>query len=119
VDVNKVRAEFPILQKKVNGKPFIYFDSACTTLKPKPVIDAVVAYYTEYTGCAGRSIHKFATKTTENFEKAREKIAKFINAKRAEEVIWTKNTTEAINLVSHSFKFNKGDKVMKIGRAHV
>jgi len=118
MDINKVREDFPILSKKVNGKPFIYFDSACTSLKPKKVIDAILAYYTEYTGCAGRSVHKFATKTTEEFEKAREKVAKFINAKKPEEIIWTKNTTEAINLVSHSFKFNKGDKVLTTNLEH-
>jgi cysteine desulfurase/selenocysteine lyase len=118
MDIDKIRQDFPILSKKINGKSFIYFDSACTSLKPKKVIDAILAYYTEYTGCAGRSVHKFATRTTEEFEKAREKVAKFINAKRPEEVIWTKNTTEAINLVSHSFKFNKGDKVLTTNLEH-
>ena len=118
MDIDKIRQDFPILQKKVNGKPFIYFDSACTSLKPKSVVDVTVAYYTEYTGCAGRSIHKFATRTTQEFEKAREKVAKFINAKREEEIIWTKNTTEAINLVAHSFKLNKGDKVLTTNLEH-
>jgi cysteine desulfurase/selenocysteine lyase len=118
MDVEKIREDFPILQKKVNGKPFIYFDNACTTLKPKKVIDSILAYYTEYTGCAGRSIHKFATKTTEEFEKAREKVAKFINAKKPEEIIWTKNTTEAINLVAYGFKFNKGNKIITTNLEH-
>lgn len=118
MNVDRIRQDFPILQKKINGKPFIYFDSACTSLKPKMMIDAVLAYYTEYTGCAGRSVHKFATKTTEEFEKAREKVSKFINAKKPEEIIWTKNTTEAINLVSHSFNFNKGDKVLTTNLEH-
>ena len=118
MDIDKIRQDFPILSKKIDGKSFIYFDSACTSLKPKKVIDAILAYYTEYTGCAGRSVHKFATRTTEEFEKAREKVAKFINAKRPEEIIWTKNTTEAINLVSHSFKFNKGDKVLTTNLEH-
>jgi len=118
MDIDKIRSDFPILNKKINGKSFIYFDSACTSLKPKKVIDAILAYYTEYTGCAGRSVHKFATKTTEEFEKSREKVAKFINAKKPEEIIWTKNTTEAINLVAHSFKFNKGDKVLTTNLEH-
>jgi cysteine desulfurase/selenocysteine lyase len=118
MDIDKIREDFPILSKKINGKPFIYFDSACTSLKPKKVIDAILAYYTEYTGCAGRSVHKFATKTTEEFEKARGKVSKFVNAKRPEEVIWTKNTTEAINLVSHSFKLSKGDKVLTTNLEH-
>lgn len=118
MNIEKIREDFPIFQKKINGKPFIYFDNACTTLKPKQVIDAIVAYYSEYTGCAGRSIHKFATRTTEEFEKAREKIAKFINAKKSEEIVWTKNATEAINLIAHGFKFDKGDKVLTTNLEH-
>lgn len=118
MDAERIRSDFPILQKKVNGKPFIYFDNACTSLKPKTVIDAVVAYYTEYTGCAGRSLHKFATRTTNEFEGAREKIAKFINAKRSEEIVWTKNTTEAINLVSHGLNLSRGDKVVTTNLEH-
>jgi len=118
MDVNKVRDDFPIFKKKVNGKDFIYFDSACTTLKPKQVINAVTAYYSEYTGCAGRSIHKFATATTEAFEKSREKVAKFINAKKPEEIVWTKNTTEAMNTVSHGLKLNKDDKVLTTNLEH-
>ncbi|OGI12699.1 hypothetical protein A3K64_03955 [Candidatus Micrarchaeota archaeon RBG_16_36_9] len=118
MDIEKIREDFPILQRNVNGKPFIYFDSACTSLKPKRVIDAIVSYYTEYTGCAGRSVHKFATKTEEGFEGAREKIAKFINAKKPEEIVWTRNTTEAINLVAHSFRFNKGDRILTTNLEH-
>lgn len=63
MDVEKIREDFPILKKKINGKPLIYFDNACTTQKPRQVIDAVVEYYTEYTGCAGRAVHKLSTKT--------------------------------------------------------
>ena len=113
-DVKKIREDFPLLKKA----KIIYFDNACTTLKPQQVIDAIVRYYSEYTGCAGRSLHKLATKTTEEFEGARAKVAKFINAKRPEEIIWTKNTTEAINLVSHSFRLNEGDKVLTTNLEH-
>lgn len=118
MNIDNIREDFPILSKKVNGKPFIYFDNACTSLKPKQVIDAVVGYYSDYTACAGRSVHKFATRTTQEFERAREKVSKFINAKKPEEIIWTKNTTEAINLVSHSFRFNKGDKILTTNLEH-
>jgi cysteine desulfurase / selenocysteine lyase len=118
MNIDKIRSDFPILGKKVNGKDYIYFDSACTTLKPKSVVDAIVAYYTEYTGCAGRSVHKFATRTTNEFEKARMKVAKFINAKRAEEIIWTRNTSEAMNIIAHGFKFEKGDKVVTTNLEH-
>lgn len=117
-NIEKAREDFPILRKNVNGKPFIYFDSACTTLKPQQVIDAIVRYYSEYTGCAGRSIHKFATRTTEEFEKSREKVARFVNAKKPEEIIWTKNTTEGINLVANSLKLNKEDKVITTNLEH-
>jgi cysteine desulfurase / selenocysteine lyase len=118
MNVDKIRGDFPILGRKFNGKDFIYFDSACTTLKPKKVIDAVVSYYTEYTGCAGRSVHKFATRTTDEFEMARKKVADFIGARKTEEIIWTKNTTEAMNIVSHGFRFNKGDKVITTNLEH-
>jgi len=118
LDVNKIRKDFPLLQRMINGKPIIYFDNACTTQKPQQVVDATVKYYTEYTACAGRSVHKLAIKTTEEFERAREKLAKFINTKRTEEIVWTKNTTEAMNLISHGFKFEKGDKVLTTNLEH-
>ena len=114
MDAKKIREDFPLIKKS----GIIYFDNACTTLKPKQVVDAVVEYYTEYTGCAGRSIHKLATKTTEKFEGSREKVAHFINAKEPSEIIWTKNATEAINLVSHGFNFKKGDKVITTNLEH-
>ncbi len=114
MDVENIRKDFPLLQKR----NVIYFDNACTTLKPKQVIDAFLAYYSEYTGCAGRSIHKLATETTEKFEKARESVARFVNAKRHEEIVWTKNTTEAINIVAHGFHFERGDKVITTNLEH-
>jgi len=114
MDVEIIRQDFPLLQKR----KLIYFDNACTTLKPKQVIDAILAYYSDYTGCAGRSIHKLATETTEQFEKSREKVAKFVNARKNEEIVWTKNTTEAINIVAHGFKFERGDKVVTTNLEH-
>ncbi|MDI6798706.1 MAG: cysteine desulfurase [Candidatus Aenigmarchaeota archaeon] len=114
LDAEKLREDFPLLRES----KVIYFDNACTTQKPKQVVDAIVEYYTKYAACAGRSLHKLATKTTEEFEKAREKVAKFINAKKSKEIVWTKNTTEAINLVANSFKFEKGDKVLTTNLEH-
>jgi cysteine desulfurase/selenocysteine lyase len=114
MDVEKIREDFPLIKKS----KIIYFDNACTTLKCQQVVDAVVEYYTEYTGCAGRSIHKLATKTTEKFEESREKVVRFVNAKEPAEIIWTKNTTEAINLVAHGFNFKKGDKVITTNLEH-
>jgi cysteine desulfurase/selenocysteine lyase len=117
MNVDKVRDDFPILKRQFNGKPIVYFDNACTTFKPKQVIDAVVGYYTEYTGCVGRSVHKLSKKSEEKFEESREKVAKFINAKH-DEIIWTKNTTEAMNIVSKGFNFKKGDKVLITNLEH-
>ncbi|MDD5163459.1 MAG: cysteine desulfurase [Candidatus ainarchaeum sp.] len=118
MNIEKIRSDFPVLQKQVNGKPFAYLDSACTSLKPKPVLDAMNSYYSDYTGCAGRSVHKFAKRTEEEFAKARAKAAKFVNAKKPNEIIWTKSATEAINLVAHSLKFEKGDRVVTTNLEH-
>lgn len=118
MNISKIREDFPILSSKVDGKNFIYFDSACTTLKPKVVIDAMVSYYSEYTGCAGRSVHKFATRTNNEFDDARKKVAKFVNAKRPEEIIWTRNTTEAVNIVAHGLELKKGDRVLTTNLEH-
>jgi cysteine desulfurase/selenocysteine lyase len=117
MNIDKVRNDFPILKKQFNGNPIIYFDNACTTFKPKQVVNAIVEYYTEYTGCVGRSIHKLSKKSEEKFEESRDKVAKFINAKH-EEIIWTKNTTEAINLVAKGFNFKRGDKVLTTNLEH-
>ena len=117
MNVERIREDFPFLKQKINGKPIIYLDNACTTLKCQQVVDAVVEYYTEYTGCAGRSIHKISKKTDEKFEESRNKVAKFVNAK-SDEIIWTRNATEAINLVAKSFDFNKGGKVVTTNLEH-
>jgi cysteine desulfurase / selenocysteine lyase len=118
MNVSKIREDFPILARKVDGKDYIYFDSACTSLKPKAMIDDILAYYSEYTGCAGRSVHKFATRTNREFDEARKKVAKFVNAKKPEEIVWTKNTTEAVNMVAHGLDFKKGDKVVTTNLEH-
>ena len=106
MDFDKIRSDFPVLQKNL-----IYFDNACTTLKPKSVIDAVTAYYSEYSGCAGRSVHKLSMKTEEEFEKARKNVASFVGAP-PEELVWTRNATEAMNLVAKSLDFSQKNKVV-------
>ena len=102
MDGKKIREDFPIFSKRPD---LVYFDNACTTLKPRQVIDAIVSYYSEYSACSGRSAHKMAREVDEKFEKAREKVARFVGAGK-EEIVWTKNTTEAINLVANSFDFS-------------
>ena len=107
MDVEKIRAEFPVLQTQ----KVVYFDSACTTLKPRAAIEAERQYYEEVSGCAGRSAHFLARKTSEMFESAREKVAKFVNAK-GEEVVWTRNTTEGLNLVIRSLDYSARRKIV-------
>ncbi|MDD5337734.1 MAG: aminotransferase class V-fold PLP-dependent enzyme, partial [Candidatus ainarchaeum sp.] len=104
----KIREDFPILQKY---KDLIYLDNACTTLKPKPVIKAMMAYYEEYGGCAGRSAHMLSRLVAEKLDEGRARIASFVGAK-PENVVYTKNCTEAINLVAKTFDFSKRKKVV-------
>jgi len=112
MDVEKIRGDFPVLRSKVT-----YFDSACMSLKPTQVVEAQNAYYEEYSGCAGRSLHKLGKKTEEKFEEARQKVAKFVGAS-PNEVVWTRNTTEAINLVARTLDFSKKNKVITSNMEH-
>ena len=118
MDIKKIRRDFPALWKKWNGKYPVYFDNACMTLKPKPVIDAMNEYYTEYPVCGGRSIHKMAKKVDEKVTESREKFWKFLGASCYEEIIFTKNTTEGLNLVSNAMDFKNGDVVLTTDREH-
>jgi cysteine desulfurase/selenocysteine lyase len=117
-NVEKIRKDFPILGKKVNGKPIVYLDNACMTLRPMPVIDKINEYYTEYPACGGRSHHKLSMKVSEEVAKARKALQNFFGAKKEEEIVFTKNTTEAINLVSHSLKLEKGDVIIQTDKEH-
>lgn len=117
MNVSKIREDFPILQAPAKGKPLIYFDNACTTLRPRAVVAAVNEYYEQYPACAMRSQHKLGKLATEAHERARARIAKFLNA-HPDEIIFTKNTTEAINLVSHALKFNRNDVVLGTDKEH-
>jgi len=118
MDINKIRRDFPILQKKVNGKPIIYFDSSCMALKPKQVIEAINEYYYEYASCGGRSIHKLGTWVTTKIEESRDKFTKFLNAESSKEIIFQRNTTEAINLVANGLNLKKGDIIVTTDREH-
>lgn len=117
MDLNKIRSDFPVLQTRVKGKPIIYFDNACVTLRPVQVIEAINSYYQEFPACAARSLHKLGTRATEGYEKARKGIARFIGA-RPEEIIFTKNTTEGINLVAHGLAWKAGDCVLTSDKEH-
>lgn len=121
LDIQKIRAEFPILHQKVNGKPLIYFDNAATNQKPQRVIDALVHHYQKDNANIHRGIHTLAERSTSAFEATRKAVQEFINANEVEEIIFTKGTSESINLVASSFgrKFlNKGDEVLISAMEH-
>src|SRR3989344_2953895 len=113
MNIDKIRKDFPT----IDGKR-VYLDSACQSLRPVQVINAVNSYYKEFPGCGGRSIHKFGNRVSEEVDKARDSIRKFINAKERKEIIFNRNTTEGINLIANSFNFQKGDKVVISDKEH-
>ena len=111
VDWSALRKDFPILDQKVHGQPLIYFDNAATSQKPRAVIDALVHYYERDNANVHRGIHELSNRATAAFEAARTRAAKFINAHSADEIIFTRGTTEGINLVANSW----GAKNLKPG----
>ncbi len=114
-DVNEIRKEFPILKQSVYGKPLIYLDNAATTQKPRCVIDAITEAYTNVNANVHRGVHFLSQKATEQYEEARATVRRFINARHAHEVIFTRGTTESINLVATSFGetfLTAGDEVI-------
>lgn len=117
-DIERIREDFPALNKPISGKLPIYFDNACMTLKPKQVVEAMNEYYYNHPGCHRRAIHKFGELTTLRYKKARESVQKFINANEPCEIVFTRNTTEAINLIANSFPFKKGDTVLTTELEH-
>ena len=118
MDLSKIRRDFPVLQREVSGKPIVYMDSACMALKPKQVTDAMADYYNRLSSCGGRSVHKLATEVTIKFEEGRERMRRFIHANDHREIIFLRNTTEGINLVSQSLDLKKGDVVVTTDREH-
>lgn len=121
LNIDKIREEFPILHQEVNGKPLIYFDNAATNQKPKRVIEALAHHYEHDNANIHRGIHTLAERSTAAFEETRKIVAEFIGANETEEIIFTKGTTESINLVASSFgrKFlNEGDEVVISAMEH-
>jgi cysteine desulfurase / selenocysteine lyase len=114
-DVDKIRSDFPILGTKMNGKQLIYLDSAATSQKPKAVIDALDDYYKTYNANIHRGLYKISEKATEEYTNSKVKVAKFINANDFDEIIYTRNTTESINLVAIAWgnaNLKKGDHIL-------
>lgn len=111
IDWLALRKDFPILDQQVHGKPLIYFDNAATSQKPRAVIQALVNYYEHDNANVHRGIHELSNRATQAFENARARVARFLNARSAEEIVWTRGTSEAINLVASTW----GAKHLKPG----
>ena len=120
LDINKIRADFPILTQKVNGKPLVYFDNGATSQKPKVVIDAIVKYYEEINANIHRGVHTLSQLATDAYEVSRGKIQNHINAKFPYEVIFTSGTTHGINAIANGFTsiLKAGDEVMVSALEH-
>jgi cysteine desulfurase/selenocysteine lyase len=120
-DVERIRKDFPILQTKVHGHPLVYLDNAATSQKPRAVIDALVRYYEGENANIHRGVHYLSQIATEEFEKARETVRAFVNAARASEIIFTRGTTEALNLVAQTYgktNVGAGDEVLITAMEH-
>jgi len=118
--IDKIRADFPILNRQVNGKPLVYFDNAATSQTPQVVIDAIVDYYSNYNANIHRGVHTLSQEATDAYEEARKKIQVHFNAKELYEIIFTSGTTHAINMVASGFKqlLNEGDEVIVSALEH-
>ena len=118
--VEKIRADFPILQRTVNGKPLVYFDNAATSQTPKVVIDAIVNYYSNYNANIHRGVHTLSQEATDLYEQARITLQKHFNAKHAYEIIFTSGTTHSINMVASGFSsmLKKGDEIIVSALEH-
>lgn len=115
VQVERWRADFPILESEIHGKPLIYLDNAATTQKPQAVIDAEARYYREDNANVHRGVHALSQRATDAFEAARIKVQRFINAARSDEIVFVRGTTEAINLVAQSYarpRLREGDEII-------
>lgn len=114
-DVARIREDFPLLKRQINGKPLVYLDNAATSQKPQQVIDALVHYYTTENSNVHRGVHTLSQEATEDYEGARGKVRRLINAAEDEEIIFVRGTTEAINLVAQSFgrqNIGPGDEIV-------
>lgn len=121
IDWKAIRADFPILEEQVNGKPLVYFDNAATSQKPKQVIDALVAYYSRYNSNVHRGVHSLSQQATAAFEATRRKVQLLLNAREEAEIIYTSGTTAAINLVASSWgslHVQAGDEILITGLEH-
>mgnify|MGYP001341145135 FL=1 len=120
-DVKKIREDFPILGREINGKRLVYFDNAATTQKPQAVIDSLVDYYQNYNANVHRGVHSLSMEATDKYEEAREKVAAFINAESSDCLIWTRNSSESLNLVAYTWgekNIEEGDEIVLTPMEH-
>lgn len=120
-DVYKVRADFPILGRKVQGKPLVYLDNAATTQKPQPVIDAMVRYYTDENANIHRGVHLLSQQATESYEEARSTVQRFLSAAESREIVFVRGATEGINLVAQTWgrvNIGRGDEIVISAMEH-
>ncbi|NKI31108.1 aminotransferase class V-fold PLP-dependent enzyme [Croceivirga thetidis] len=119
-DIAKIRNDFPILKREVNGKPLVYFDNAATSQTPQQVIDVIVDYYQNYNANIHRGVHSLSQEATDAYEQARQKIQEHFNIAKSHEVIFTSGTTDAINLVANGFAafIKQGDEVLVSALEH-
>ncbi|WP_299556758.1 cysteine desulfurase [Seonamhaeicola sp.] len=120
LNVDDIRKDFPILSRKVNGKPLVYFDNAATSQTPQQVIDAIVDYYSNYNANIHRGVHTISQEATDLYEQSRQKIQAHFNAKHAHEIIFTSGTTHGINLIANGFSsiLKKGDDIIVSALEH-
>jgi len=120
LDIQKIRKDFPILNREVNGKPLVYLDNAATSQTPKQVMDAIVDYYSNYNANIHRGVHSLSQEATDKYEGARHKIQHHFNAAKAHEIIFTSGTTHSINIVANGFTtlLNKGDELLVSAMEH-
>mgnify|MGYP003577229027 CR=1 FL=1 len=121
LDIERIRRDFPILMQSVNGHPLVYLDNAATTQKPKAVVDALERYYTHDNANIHRGVHELSQRATAAYEQAREKVRSFVNARSTAEVLFVRSTTEAINLIAHSFgaaRVSAGDEILLTRMEH-
>ena len=121
VDIQRVRADFPILARTVNGRPLVYLDNAATSQKPRAVLDAIASYYTTINANVHRGVHELSGQATDAYEAARERIRAFFNARSIHEIVYTRNATEGINLVAYAFlrpNLRPGDEVLITAMEH-
>ena len=115
ININKIRNDFPILSKKINGHQLVYLDNAATTHKPRSVINSLVDFYENYNSNVHRGVHTLSMEATDQFEEARQKISSFINSETPQSIIWTRNASESLNIISYSWGYkniSEGDEIL-------